>query len=273
MQAAADGGWEEGELNVDTPTVLSIASGIGSLDTGFQMAIPGSRTVCYVERDISATGVLVKAIEEKKLDDAPIWTDCKTFDGKPWRRVVDWIIGGYPCQPFSIAGNRQGHGDPRNLWPAIKRIIGEVQPGGCFFENVGGHLQNGYFDIVRPELESLGFTVSEALVNASEVGSPQKRERVFILATNNRCERGQGLGTRTDFSGDGQWEWNGETDLQSIAKSPFINGDRWPQPLVRRMDVRSTDRVDRLHLVGNSVVPNQAAYALQLLLAERFGSK
>jgi len=253
------------DADVDSCTVLSLASGIGGLDLGFKLAVPAARTVCYVERDISAISVLVKAIEEKKLDDAPIWTDARTFDGNPWRGVVDWVIGGYPCQPFSIAGNRQGHGDPRNLWPAFKRIIGEIRPNGCFFENVGQHLRDGYFDVVRPDLERLGYSVTETIVNASEVGAPHRRQRLFILATNDSGEGRKGLVASKDSREARSGRWGGEEDLPLIPNSPFVNGHSWPQPLVRGVDDGITDRVDRLHMIGNAVIPEQAAFALQVL--------
>jgi site-specific DNA-cytosine methylase len=253
------------EINVDTPTVLSLAAGGGGLDRGFRLALPDARTVCYVEISAAATAVLVKGMEENTLDDAPVWSDARTFDGKPWRGVVDWVIGGYPCQPFSIAGRRAGHDDPRNLWPAFKRIIGEVRPRGCFFENVGQHLRDGYFDTVRPDLESLGYRVEETLVTAAEIGAPHKRERIFILATDPQRKGKQGLVAREDIGGNGQWGWSGEKDLQSIFLSPFNNKNRWPQPILWGVDDGMAQWGHRLGILGNGVVPQQAALAFRIL--------
>lgn len=163
--------------------ILSLCSGAGGLDLGVHDALGGrARTVCYVEHETTACEVLATRIADGALDDAPIWTDLHAFDGRPWRGKVAGIIGGYPCQPFSVAGKRLGVNDPRHLWPSIERIIGEVEPGWCFFENVGGHLRLGYWDVVRPGIERLGYRVAQGLFTAAEVAAPHQRERLFILA-------------------------------------------------------------------------------------------
>jgi DNA (cytosine-5)-methyltransferase 1 len=119
-------------------------------------------------------------MEEKALAEAPIWSDLRTFDGKPWRGVVDLITGGYPCQPFSSAGKRLGEDDPRHLWPEIRRIIEEIKPCFVFFENVSGHLTLGLSDVLG-DLARMGFRCSAGLFTAEEVGAPHRRERVFVL--------------------------------------------------------------------------------------------
>src|SRR5438876_10603353 len=117
---------------IDHVDCLSLCAGGGGLDRGFQMATPSARTVCYVEREAFAISYLVREMEAKRLDTAPCWTDVRTFDGKQWRGLVDCILAGYPCQPFSTAGKRRGHRDPRHLWPEIARIISEVSPSIVF---------------------------------------------------------------------------------------------------------------------------------------------
>lgn len=166
--------------------IISLCSGIGGLDLGIKLAIPLARTVCYVEREVFCCAHLVQKMEEGILDEAPVWTDVKTFDGKPWHGLVDGIHGGYPCQPFSVAGKRKGTEDPRHLWPDIARIVREVQPGWCFFENVRGHLRLG-FEQVRDDLREMGYTVRAGLFSAAEVGASHKRERLFILAHSSKA--------------------------------------------------------------------------------------
>ena len=161
--------------------ILSLCSGVGGIELGFKLAEPTARTICYVEIEAFACEILARRMEEKRLDEAPIWTNLKTFDGKPWRGVVDCITGGYPCQPFSVAGKKLGDKDPRHLWPEIKRLIEEIEPPICFFENVGGHLRLG-FEEVANDLQCLGYKVKAGLFTAAEVGAPHKRERLFILA-------------------------------------------------------------------------------------------
>ncbi len=160
---------------------LSLCAGAGGLDLGLHLAAPGYRTVCYVERESYAAATLVARMEDKALDQAPVWDDVATFDGKAWRGMVDIVHGGYPCQPFSVAGRKLGDKDPRHLWPHIARIVREVKPPVCFFENVGGHLRLG-FEQVQDDLRAMGYRVKAGLFTAAEVGAPHKRERLFILA-------------------------------------------------------------------------------------------
>lgn len=168
--------------------VMSLCSGVGGLDLAVHLAVPRARTVVYVEREAYAAATLVARMEDETLDRAPVWDDLKSFDGRPWRGRVDCIVGGYPCQPFSVAGSRKGTADERHLWPWIATLIDEVQPALCFFENVPGHVALGLREVLE-DIESLGYRVvghDEAptfgLFTAKEVGAPHKRERLFILA-------------------------------------------------------------------------------------------
>ncbi len=179
----------------DTINILSLCSGYGGLDAGLDIATGGStRVVCHVEREAFAAAILASRMADLSLDAAPVWSDLRTFDGRPWRRVVDCITGGYPCQPFSYAGKRLGVQDDRHLWPDIARIIGEVQPGIVFFENVAGHVAVG-FDAVRADLERLGYRTAAGLFTATEVGASHRRERLFILGLAD-AECGDGSSTQ-----------------------------------------------------------------------------
>ena len=161
--------------------VLSLCSGAGGLDLGLQIALPSVRTIGLVERDAFAAAILVARMRDRSIDDAPIWDDVGTFDGRPWRGAVDLLCAGYPCQPFSIAGRRRGAEDPRHLWPHVARIIGEIKPPFVFLENVAHHLRLG-FPEVAAGLVSMGYRLAAGLFTAAEVGAPHKRERLFILA-------------------------------------------------------------------------------------------
>lgn len=162
-------------------TILSLCAGVGGLDLGFRVAQPNARTVCFVEIEAYAAAILATRMEQDALDQAPIWTDLRTFDGKPWRGLVDCVTAGYPCQPFSVAGKQLGDKDPRHLWPDVFRVVREIDPPLCFFENVPGHLRLG-FQQVHDDLRSLGYCVKAGLFSAEEVGASHKRERLFILA-------------------------------------------------------------------------------------------
>ena len=164
-----------------TQRIISLCTGIGGLDVGVGLALPDSRIVCYVEREAYAVVHLVKAMEAGVMDSAPVWDDLATFDGNPWRGKVDWIIGGIPCQPHSVAGPKLGADDDRDLWPDATRVIRAVRPHAVFIENVAGILRY-YWDRIRPDLQAMGYRTTEGLFTAEEVGAPHRRERLFILA-------------------------------------------------------------------------------------------
>ena len=167
--------------------VLSLCSGAGGLDLGLQIALPSARTIGLVERDAFAAAILVARMRDGSLDDAPIWDDVGTFDGRPWRGAVDFLAAGYPCQPFSVAGKRRGADDPRHLWPHVARIIGEIKPPFVFLENVAHHLRLG-FPEVASGLVGMGYRLAAGLFTAAEVGAPHRRERLFILAIRENDE-------------------------------------------------------------------------------------
>ena len=180
-------------MNADIRTVLSLCAGYGGLDLGFHRAFPGAHTVCYVENEIPAAAILAHNIKKGQLDAAPIWSDLKTFDPRPFRGRVDAILGGYPCQPFSVAGQRRGTEDPRHLWPYIARIVDAIRPRICVFENVRGHVRLGLSEVLG-ELGRLGYRVRAGIFSAAEVGAPHRRERVFIMAYSSGGETWERIG-------------------------------------------------------------------------------
>lgn len=179
-------------MDTHTFTILSLCSGAEGLELGLKLNIPNSGTICHVEIEAYVCALLEKRMREKVLADAPIWTNLKSFDGKPWRGLVDCLTAGYPCQPFSIAGKKLGDKDPRHLWPEVARVISECEPAICFLENVGAHLRMG-FEQVHDDLRAMGYRIKSGLFTAEEVGSPHKRERLFILAYSPRLMRERNL--------------------------------------------------------------------------------
>src|SRR5579859_4158515 len=129
----------------------------------------GWRTVCYVERDPYCVQVIKARIKDGWLDDAPIWDNARTFGGRRWRGLVDVVSGGFPCQPFSGAGNRLADRDPRNLWPATLRIIRAVRPEWCFLENVSRLITYPYFGRILGDLAESGFDCAWECLPASAV--------------------------------------------------------------------------------------------------------
>lgn len=161
---------------------MAICAGVGGLELGLRLAL-GDDYQCavYIEREAYAAATLVARMEEQALDPAPIWDDVVTFDGRPWRGVVDLITAGFPCQPWSVAGRRQKTDDERWIWDDIARVICEVGSGIVFLENVPG-LVHGGLEHVLGDLATFGFTAEWDVFSAAETGAPHLRERLFILA-------------------------------------------------------------------------------------------
>lgn len=187
------------DFTKQSPVILSLCPGIRGIERGLERIFREVRACAYVEIEAFIVENLLAAMEAGVVAPAPIWTNLKTFNPEPFRDRVDGIIGGYPCQPFSVAGARQGTEDPRHLWPFIREQVRVIRPGWCFFENVAGHLTLG-FDIVKRELEEMGYFVEAGIYSAEEIGAPHRRERLFILAILADSSRDGGTGILRDLS-------------------------------------------------------------------------
>lgn len=141
------------------------------------------RTICYVEKNPYRVEVLKARIRDGLLDDAPIWDDARTFDGRPWAGCVDIVTAGFPCQPFSTAGKRLGEDDDRNMWPQTIRIIRECKPFFAFLENVPGLVSSGYIFTILNDLSQAGYKAFPPIrLAASDVGANHRRRRIWIVA-------------------------------------------------------------------------------------------
>ena len=169
-------------------TEMSLFSGYGGFSLGLRLAGLTTRTICYVEWDKYCQQVIQARIGDGHLDDAPIWDDIKSFDGRPWRGTVDILSAGFPCQPHSNAGLRKGADDDRNLWPDTLRIIGEVGPRLVILENVPGILvrpddgREAYGGTVVGELAEVGYDAEWRVASAADAGAPHLRNRWWLLA-------------------------------------------------------------------------------------------
>lgn len=169
------------DITQEPQSIISICTGIRGLETGLELAGVTVQPIVFIETEAVLIANLVTGIETGVLDPTPIWTDVKTFDPKPFRGKIHGITAGYPCTPWSNAGLRKGKEDPRHLFPYICRILEEVRPIWCLFENVRGHVSLGYGEVYR-SLRDLGYAVEPGIFTAEEVGAPHERERLFILA-------------------------------------------------------------------------------------------
>ena len=159
-------------------THLSLFSGIGGLDLAAEWA--GIQTVGQCEWAEYPTKVL-----EKHWPDVPRWKDIRTLTGESFyertgRRTVDIISGGFPCQPFSVAGKQRGKEDDRYLWPEMVRVIKELRPTWVVGENVAGIIKMALSDILY-ELEACGYRTRTFLIPACAVGARHRRYRVAIV--------------------------------------------------------------------------------------------
>ena len=269
--------------NVDTtkelPTVIAFCAGYGGIERGLELAGLEHRVVAYVEIEAYAIANLVSKMETGQLPPAPIYTDIKTFPSEVFRDRVDIITGGYPCQPFSAAGKRKGGDDPRHLWPYIRKHVETIRPVQCFFENVEGHISLGLNSVIS-DLEEDGYSTTWGIFSAREVGAPHQRKRVYIMA-NSRCsasckQQTELRTTRLGESPRGTWPDCGSPQnakRQAWPSWPDQEQHEWEQPrtvwktkplLGGTLD-GNRNRVDRLRLLGNAVVPQTAAKAYSVL--------
>jgi DNA (cytosine-5)-methyltransferase 1 len=245
--------------NTEQLTILSLCTGYGGLELGLARALQNSLRVIAVEVEAYALANLVAKAEENKLVIEALWPDLRTFPAERFRGCFDFILAGYPCQPFSRAGKRKGAEDPRHLWPHISRIVQAVEPVWVFCENVGGHLGCG-FPIVYRSLRLMGYQIEAGLFSAAECGATHQRERLYFLA------HPQSISTR-------QRESQSEIQRESQSRTFREMCSAWPPgPQQVSQIPRATDgtrkELDRLRLLGNGVIPLQAEKAFRYLLRQ-----
>ena len=247
---------------------LSLFSGIGGLDLAAEWA--GFQTVGQCEWADYPTKVL-----EKHWPDIPRWRDIRTltkesFYERTGLRTVDVISGGFPCQPFSLAGKRRGREDDRYLWPEMLRVIKELRPRWVIGENVVG-IVNMALDQVLSDLEGIGYTTQAFIIPACAVDAPHRRDRCAIVAySDNGCGPlwwDRKLSAVESTGGGGSNHGRGTPEYGAGERRTAQPGlgrvaDGFPhwmdEPLnVPRIAQGIKDRVGRLKCLGNAVVPQQ----------------
>lgn len=231
---------------------LDLFSGIGGFALAAQM-VGGIKTAAFCEINPYAQKVLTK-----NFPGVPIHDDIKTLNPKNYGRI-DLITGGYPCQPFSYAGERNGEEDDRHLWPEVRRIIEECRPRWVLCENVAGHITMG-LDQVLSELESIGYACGATVLPACAVNAWHRRDRVWIIAHSERWNESQ-LGIC-----GGQMQ----RESEEAPNRPLYGGDfgmGWDtESRVLRSRHGISNGVDRLHGLGNAIVPQVAAEILRCMM-------
>jgi DNA (cytosine-5)-methyltransferase 1 len=257
-------------LDVDsTQNIISFCTGYGGIELGLRRAGVDVRVVCNVEIEAFVQANILAKTEEGRMDNAPIYSDLKTFPARIFRGKICGVIGGYPCQPFSSAGKRKGEDDPRHLWPYIRQHIRAIRPVWCFFENVRGHTTMGLWRVLS-DLEEDGYRTEWGLFSAEETGAPHQRIRVFILAHSASAgKHGELRDFKQEKSRSNEYDCNGETTWPA---HPGEEQYEWEEPRVTEAQSELggavdglTHRVDRLRLLGNGVVPQTAEIAWRTL--------
>jgi DNA (cytosine-5)-methyltransferase 1 len=228
---------------------LALFAGVGGGILGGKLL--GWRTVCAVEWEPYPASVLVARQNDGLLPAFPIWDDVQTFDGKPWRGIVDVVSGGFPCQDISSAGRGAGiEGERSGMWREMARIIHEVRPRFAFVENSPMLTSRG-LGAVLGDLASMGFNARWGVLGASDFGANHERQRIWIVATNANVPQQQrggvpiGVQQENSFACDSRW-WETEPDVGRVADGVAA-------------------RVDRLKAIGNGQVPLCAAEAWRIL--------
>ncbi|MCB1902500.1 MAG: DNA cytosine methyltransferase [Rhodocyclaceae bacterium] len=220
---------------------LDLFSGIG----GFALAArwAGIETVAFCEIEEFPRKVLAK-----NFPGVPIHHDIHDLDGSEYAGI-DLITGGYPCQPFSLAGKRRGTEDDRHLWPEMRRVIAHARPAWVVCENVYGHITMGLDEMLH-DLEGEGYAARPFVVPAAAVGADHRRDRVWVVA--NASSGGeQQSGARGN-----------ERRLQSEILQGRRNRDYFKiAPRADRVADGLPRRVDRIRGLGNAIVP-QVAYEI-----------
>lgn len=198
---------------------LSLFSGVGGLDLAFEWA--GGTVAAMCEIDPFCRKVL-----RKHWPDVPLFGDVKEVSGRDESfAAVDVIYGGFPCQPFSVAGNRKGRDDSRFLWPEFSRLVGEIGPRWVVAENVPGILPLAADDVCQ-DLERLGYEVGIWNFEALSVGAPHRRARIFFVAHMGDT-KGRGRDNRHNSSDVGAAFGEDDASRGTGAPLPDPAGSGW----------------------------------------------
>jgi DNA (cytosine-5)-methyltransferase 1 len=168
-------------VNQQSLNELALFAGAGGGILGGKLL--GWRTVCAVEWEPYPASVLCARQNDGLLPPFPIWDDVQTFDGKPWRGIVDVVSGGFPCQDISAAGKGAGiDGERSGMWKHMARVVSEVRPRYVFVENSPMLVTRGLERVIG-DLTALGYDTKWTVMGAADVGANHKRDRIWIVAT------------------------------------------------------------------------------------------
>lgn len=289
-------------------THLSLFTGIGGIDLAAEWA--GFETVGQVEWADYPTKVL-----QKHWPEVERWRDIRTltkeeFHDRTGLKTVDLVSGGFPCQPFSVAGKQKGKDDDRYLWPEMLRVIREIRPTWVLGENVPGIIKIAGREVCE-SLDCEGYDIAVFNYEAAAVGARHRRERVFFVGYRRDCHVENyrctcwpwGILSRTDaMETEKQHANKSERSSCSPGNVSDAYGQRWAKEHIKARDIaqraeewkpcptNSTsdiwtieprmgrvadgvpNRMDRIKCLGNAVVPQQV-FPILKAIAEIEGKK
>jgi DNA (cytosine-5)-methyltransferase 1 len=286
--------------DVDLPAVvpplrlLSLCAGIGGLDLALDLAF-GARAVAYVENEAAACAVLVARMRDGALPPAPLWSDLRTFDGRPFRGAVDCVAAGFPCVDVALVNRNASDADGRRsaLWREVVRVYAECGAPLLVLENAASLPRRG-LDRILDALAALGCDAAWGLYGAEETtGLPHRRRRCFLFAARRplddarRLLQGERLARRVPGAGDAAHAGDPLASGGGVDGAPLLppgpdDLDGWRavdpaflpalrlQPGLRGVADGPASWLDgglgrlaRLGLVGNAVAPPAGAVALR----------
>jgi len=274
---------------------ISLFSGYGGIDLALKDYV---RPLLYCDIERYAQAMLLSRMDDGSLPFAPIWNDVTTLDGKQFKRLVDIIYGGFPCQDLSVAGKGAGLAGKRSgLFYEVIRICTEASPTFIFLENVPAIRTRGSLQ-VQEALASIGYDARWGTLSASEVGANHKRERWFCLAirrgvayssgkrlegqwiTERVSEKQLGINSgskdishsdlqrqRRKTTSTTQEDYKGIREDYWWTMSSATNSDWWTiEPRMGRVANGIANRAHRIKALGNGVVPLQVKTAFEILM-------
>ena len=276
--------------------VLDLFSGIGGFSLGLEWA--GMETVAMCEKDKFCRQVLAK-----HWPDITIHEDIRDLNGKDYKGSIDVVCGGFPCQPFSVAGKQLGKADDRHLWPEMLRVIKESAPAWVIGENVSGFVRMALDDVCS-DLEGEGYRVQSFIIPACAVEAHHRRDRCWVVAYSDENDRRRRDSTISQerhtwmehrSGGQGQSLSGSDSDVayseservqrlrscgleESHAHGPALlplcegkgfGSTYWEtEPDVDRVVDGVPNRVDRIKSLGNAVVPQLVQRIGEMIYAE-----
>ncbi len=257
---------------------IDLFSGIGGFTLAGEWA--GFRTVVFCEKERFCQKIL-----KKHWPEVPIIEEIRNFDGTKWRGAT-LLTGGFPCQPFSVAGQRRGKKDDRYLWPEMLKVIDEAKPHWILAENVPGIFRMA-LDTVLADLESKGYATGTFIIPACGLNAPHRRNRIWIVAHSQNSNWRAVLSSENEgrrpmeirrsiihASDSSNFKGRTKQKIEPGGKARIEVGEHrrvserewnknWLEVATRfcRMDDGVPDRVHRLKALGNTIVP-QVAYEI-----------